>query len=161
MTLTKTDTYKQVFISDDSIPLDLSVGTSTSIDQSGLRRPDLETQLNVKHSKLKNKLNKVRNDYPEFACCSCERLHRKKSVSEVKLSDSLGDHEWENLKQFILKHNPAIHTNVLYMCHYCKRLIENNEMPARCVLNGLESVPIPSELQNLYLLSSQLIQCIR
>ena len=44
------------------------------------------------------------------------------------------------------------------MCHYCKTRVRSGSMPARCVLNGLQTVPIPRELAKLDLLSRQLIQ---
>ena len=44
------------------------------------------------------------------------------------------------------------------MCNYCKSGIKQNKLPLRCVLNGLETVPIPPELAKLDALSSQLIQ---
>ena len=37
------------------------------------------------------------------------------------------------------------------MCNYCK-------LPPWCALNGLHTVPIPSELSKLDLLSAQIIQ---
>ena len=49
----------------------------------------------------------------------------------------------------------------MYMCNYCKSSIKNNKLPPtapRCVLNGLEPVPIPVELAKLDALSAQLIQ---
>ena len=49
-------------------------------------------------------------------------------------------------------------TKVFYMCSYCKALIKKDRMAARCVLNGLQTVPIPSELAVLYPLSRQFIQ---
>ena len=47
---------------------------------------------------------------------------------------------------------------IMYMCNYCKSAIKNNKLPPRCVLNGLEPVPIPVELAKLDALSAQLIQ---
>ena len=44
------------------------------------------------------------------------------------------------------------------MCNYCKSIIRKNKLPPRCVLNGLETVPIQPELSKLDALSSQLIQ---
>ena len=44
------------------------------------------------------------------------------------------------------------------MCNYCKSVIKKNKLPPRCVLNGLETVPMPPELAKLDALSSQLIQ---
>ena len=43
------------------------------------------------------------------------------------------------------------------MCDYCKSVIKNKLLP-HCVLNGLETVPMPPELAKLDALSSQLIQ---
>ena len=44
------------------------------------------------------------------------------------------------------------------MCNYCKPKIKADVLPPRCVLNGLETVPIPSELDKLDALSKQFIQ---
>ena len=46
---------------------------------------------------------------------------------------------------------------VLFMCKYCKPIIRKNKLPPR-ILNGLQTVPIPSELADLDSLSRQLIQ---
>ena len=63
-----------------------------------------------------------------------------------------------DLKCHILKNNPDAAKQVLYMCYYCKNIIRSNKMPPRCVLNGLQTVPIPLELAVLDPLSRQLIQ---
>ena len=44
------------------------------------------------------------------------------------------------------------------MCNYCKSSMKHDKMPPRCVLNGLEVIPIPEELKNLDCLSKQFIQ---
>ena len=44
------------------------------------------------------------------------------------------------------------------MCRYGKTRVRSGNMPARCVLNGLQTIPIPPELAKLDLLSRQLIQ---
>ena len=65
---------------------------------------------------------------------------------------------WPRMKAFVMKQNKAASTNVLYMCKYCKPRIKIDELPARCVLNGLETVPLPVELAKLDPLCMQLIQ---
>ena len=55
------------------------------------------------------------------------------------------------------KDAPTANTQ-LYMCNYCKPKVKRGHMPARCVLNGLQTVPIPPELAKLDTLSSQFIQ---
>ena len=118
--------------------------------------PQLESQLVVRHAKLITQLDKHINDYPEYVCCSCEQLHQRKSVTRVNISDNLGSEVWERLKSFILQQNPSACD--MFMCKYCKPLIRNNKLPARCVLNGLELDPVPPELAKLDSLSKQLIQ---
>ena len=83
----------------------------------------------------------------------------RKSVTKVKLTDKLGNSVWSRLKEYILGQCPNTdEVGTLYMCHYCKSSFKNNKLPPRCVLNGLQPVPIPAELAKLDALSAQLIQ---
>ena len=45
-----------------------------------------------------------------------------------------------------------------YVCPYCRPILNQDKLPSRCVLNGLEVEPVPKELENLDPLSKQLIQ---
>ena len=97
-------------------------------------------------------------DFPEHACC-CERLHQRKSVSVVRLSDDFKNSDvWSELKLYIQSNTPDVATKVLYMCSYCKALIKKDRMPARCAPNSLQTVSIPPEVAVLDPLSRQLIQ---
>ena len=116
-----------------------------------------ESELLLTHALLITQLEKEIDDFPEHACCSCNQLHQRKSVTRVKLSDSLSSEVWPRLKSFILEQNPSAGDQVLYMCNYCKPVIKN-KLPARCVLNGLQLDTIPPELAQLDSLSRQLIQ---
>ena len=118
----------------------------------------LETQLLIKHAQTISDLEKEINDDPVHACCSCDCLHQRKSVTKVNLSDNFGSKVWPALKAFIVEHNPDAKQQVLYMCNYCKPFIKQDVLPAHCVLSGLQTVPIPSELAKLDCLSKQLIQ---
>ena len=142
-------------------PLDNSESTTNSVpkdDESGLRSHNLESWLQIRYAPVMHDLQKEIDDYPVYACCSCECLHQRKSVTPVTLGDNLGDVVWPELKSFILAHSPATEDDVLFMCNYCKPMIKLDELPGRCVLNGLQTVPIPPELNKLDSLSSQLIQ---
>ena len=75
------------------------------------------------------------------------------SVTRVKLSDDLGP---VRLKTYILQHNPEASDQTLFMCDYCKPMIKDNKLPARCVLNGLETAKVPTEISKLDGLSRQL-----
>ena len=119
---------------------------------------NLESQLVIVHAHLISKLEKEIDDDPEHACCSCERLHQRKTVTRVKLSDNLGTKVWPKLESFILEQNSTANEQVLYMCNYCKPMIRKDNMPPRCVLDGLRTVLIPQGLAKLDSLSRQLIQ---
>ena len=110
------------------------------------------------HAALITELDKEINDFPEHVCCCCDRLNQRKSISVVRLSDNFNSDVWPDLKCHILKNNPDAAKQVLYMCYYCKNMIRSNKMLPRCVLNGLQTVPIPLELAVLDPLSRQLIQ---
>ena len=125
---------------------------------SGLRQPDLEEQLVFTHAALIKELEKEIYDFPEHVRCCCDRLNQRKSISVVTLSDNFNSDVWPDLKSHILNNNPNAAKQVLFMCYYCKNMIRNNKMPPRCVLNGLQTVPIPPELAILDPLSRQLIQ---
>ena len=121
--------------------------------------PGIETQLQIKHAKLITELEKKVNDDPEHPCCSCERLFLKKRVTHFKLDDKkFNSRVWAQLKQHILHRNPSAKNDVMYVCQYCRPLLNKNKLPCRCILNGLETEPVPPELSNLDPLSKQLIQ---
>ena len=144
-----------------------NIETKCSLDSLGksaaptslLRRPNLETELLVRYADTILEYEKQIDDYPVLPCMSCEQLYSRRNVSTVMLTDELDTNVWPLLKAFWMKANPdADHTQPLYMCTYCKARIRRGNMPPRCVLNGLQLVPIPPELYKLDSLSKQLIQ---
>ena len=91
----------------------------TPVDCSdSLRRPTLETELAIAHAALIAGYEKEIYDFPEHACICCERLHQRKSVSVVSLSDDFKSQIWCDLKAHVLKFPPVVNGRVLYMCHY-------------------------------------------
>ena len=121
--------------------------------------PCLEPLLQVKHATLITTLEKEVNDDPEYACCCCERLHQQKNVTSMKNSASKFVTDiWKQLKQHILEHDSEIEVDSLYVCQYCRPILNENKLPSRCILNGLITEPLPAELTNLDALSRQLIQ---
>ena len=149
--------FDDVPTSDDDAEGD-TPSDAVPMDERGLRRRNLESWLQVKYATVIHDLQKQIDDYPLHACCSCERLHQRKSVTRVRLGDSLGDVVWPRLKTYLLEHSPDVRDDVLFMCNYCKPMIKSDKLPGRCVLNGLQTVPVPPELGKLDSLSSQLIQ---
>ncbi len=144
MEITNVVTFESVLSNDVQSSYELCTA-SVSAD-SVLRRPHLESRLLIAHAQLISQLEKEINDFPDHACCSCDRLHQRKSVTRVKFSDDLGSEVWPRLKSFILERSPDAAEHLLYMCNYCKPIIKTNKLPPRCVLNGLETVPTPAVL---------------
>ena len=142
----------------NSIDTKCSLGTDDT-HTSPLRKPNLEAELLVNYADTILDYEKQIDDYPILPCISCEQLYTRKNVTCVKLTDDFDTNVWPLLKAFWQRANPdADEKQPLYMCNYCKTRIKRGNMPPRCVLNGLQLVPIPPELYKLDSLSKQLIQ---
>ena len=60
------------------------------------------------------------------------------------------------LRAYLTEHD--LDQNDLYVCIYCRPLLNANKMPPRCILNGLLTETVPEELKRLDALSRQLVQ---
>ena len=127
-------------------------------DTTSLRNPTLEVTLYENFEHMIDEFEKDIEDYPEIPCCSCNRLFKRSQVTKVSLSDNLGINVWPRLEYYILQKDPNVTQDLLYMCTICKSNIRKEKLPARCVLNGLETVPVPKILDKLDSLSVQLVQ---
>ena len=126
---------------------------------SKLRQPNLKSQIMIEHATVIDSLEKRTEAFAEHVCVSCERLCQIKNVSCIELSEDVINVEvWLRLLAYVIYTNPEASSEQLYICNYCKPRIRSNELPCRCVLNGLQTVPVPSELTKLDALSAQLIQ---
>ena len=137
--------------------VNLSHELESSFAKCVLRRPDLEKHLQIEHAEVMAKYKKELEDYPQNPCCSCNMLFCLKQGSKITFSTELGN-VWPDLKDFILKDDPNASKKTLFICTYCRSYLRSNKMPPRCVLNGLQTSPIPRELSVLDELSKQLIQ---
>ena len=125
----------------DSIFSNVVEGTQEGAAQEcELRKPDLELRLQAENNKAIAEYRKAVEDYPKNVCCSCQELHQRKNVTVVKFDNHLGTAVWPLLKQFMLQKNPKAAGKTHFMCSYCKNLIKKDQMPSRCVLNGLQVV---------------------
>ena len=119
----------------------------------------LEADLQVEHAELITNLEKQISDDPEHACCSCERLLLRKQVTKFTFDDKkFSSAVWNQLKQYILHRDPNVKCQCLFVCQYCRPLLNKDKLPCRCILNGLETEPVPAEISDLDDLSRQLIQ---
>ena len=60
------------------------------------------------------------------------------------------------LRIYLTEH--GLDQNDLYICQYCRPLLNANKMPPRCILNGLLTEAVPEELKRPDALSRQLVQ---
>ena len=99
-------------------------------------------------------LEKKLADDPEFACCSCERLLQRKNVTAFDFSESkkFTSSMWEVLRAYMYMSDPEVPNKTHYVCQYCRPILNRDQLPSKCVLNGLE---VELELDPL---SKQLIQ---
>ena len=123
------------------------------------RQSNIETPLLLEHAAVVAKYEKDCEDFADIPCMCCERLCQRKNVSKISLSDDkLSSEVWHRLKDFVVSKNPNVLNEQNYLCNYCRPSIRDNVLPSRCVLNGLETIPVPPELEQLDALSTQLIQ---
>ena len=122
-----------------------------------------ENQIQKKHMVVINNYQSKANDDPEFACLCCERLCTKQyctgpfSLTKQRYNTPV----YQELKDYIRKRDPNADQKLYYVCRYCQCRLLKNEMPYRCVLNGLETEPIPKELSNLSPFGKQMIQKVK
>ena len=57
--------------------------TDIVVADSMLRNPNLESHLLITHAIIIKDFEKEIEDFPEHACCSCERLHQRKCVTKL------------------------------------------------------------------------------
>lgn len=98
-------------------------------------------------------------NFAEYTCISCQMLYKRHNVSQVDWSDpKLNCDIFNELKLYLRSTSKITSTETSYICKQCKTEIKSNELPSKCILKGLEVIPIPRELQCLDTLSLQLVQ---
>ena len=94
---------------------------------------------------------KLKKD-PEFTCCSCERLLLKKVLTGFNFTtEKFKSSTWVQLKNYLHERDPDVSAKEL-------PVLNAGNIPARCLLNGLYTEPVPEELANLSPLENQFIQ---
>jgi len=83
----------------------------------------------------------------------------RKNLTMFKYHDEKFNSEiWCDLKAYLIQNDTSVVDKPLYVCTYCRPVLNSNKMPSRCVLNGLYTIPVPDELAKLNTLETQLIQ---
>ena len=62
------------------------------------------------------------------------------------------------LKNYLHERDPDVSTKKLYVCKDCRPVLNAGNIPARCLLNGLYTEPVPEELANLSPVENLFIQ---
>ena len=107
----------------------------TSNNKLPLRMEHLELVLYFQYATAIEEFKAAVTDQATYECISCERLLRRKSVTQAKI---MKGSVWNTLMSFKLLNDPSsLQNEVLYICTNCKPIIKNNKVPGRCVLNGL------------------------
>ena len=102
--------------------------------------------------------NKLKDDF-EYPCSSCERLHTRSNVTQyTATTEKFSSDRWMQLKQYLIERDEIFDSKAYYVCTHCRPLLNENKLPARCVLNGLHVEEIPNELLELNALGRQLVQ---
>ena len=77
----------------------------------------------------------------------------------IELSErAIGSEVWLRLLAYVICTKPEANSEQHYICNYCKPRIRSNEFPCCCVLDRLQTVPVPPDLNKLDDLCAQLIQ---
>ena len=116
---------------------------------SPLRIPHLEAQLLIEHAKVIKQFDKQVHDYVIHPCACCERLYKRSCVKEVYFDDFQPNDVWLTTKAYAILSCPDEGDDPVYLCNYCRPKVKAGIMPGRCIINGLESPPIPKELKDL------------
>ena len=120
---------------------------------------DIERVLQVKHAKVFDVYREKLKDDPEYACCSCERLLTRSSVTRFTAdTQKFSSGQWTTLKAYLAQRDHNFNSKIYYVCTHCRPRLNENILPDRCVLNGLYVEPVPQELSGLNALGRQLIQ---
>ena len=117
---------------------------------SKLRKPNLESQLMIEHAAIVERLEKLTVHFAEHVSESCESLCQRKYVTHIKLSEyAISSEVWLRLLAYVICTNSEASSEQLYIYNYCKPRICLHELPCRYVLNGLQTVLVPPELNQL------------
>ena len=117
------------------------------------------TAITKKFNSAKWKLGPKRTGLPEFEHSSVKVLHKKGYVTKYTANTKkFNSAKWKQLKQYLAERDADFDNKIYYICQHCRPLLNDNKLPATCVLNGLYVEEIPKELSQLNALGRQLVQ---
>ena len=104
----------------------------TSNNKLPLRMEHLELVLYFQYANAIEEFKAAMTGQATYECIRCERLLRRKSVTQAKI---MKGNVWNRLMSFKLLNNlSSLQNKVLCICTICKPIIKNDKIPGRCVL---------------------------
>ena len=98
--------YRKLFSSEhNSNSTDTNCASKPTVDIQRPNLPDVESEFQVKHAQMIAELEKKLANYPKFACCSCERLLQRKSVTAFDFSENkkFTSNKWQVLRAYMVR----------------------------------------------------------
>ena len=120
---------------------------------------NVESDVQVKYATVFEQYKEKLNENFEYPCSSCEKLHKRSYVTQYTAdTEKFDSTQWEQLKRYLADRDEDFDSKIYYVCQHCRPLLNDNKLPATCVLNGLHVEEIPKELSQLNALGRQLVQ---
>ena len=123
---------------------------------------NVENDVQIKYANIFEQYKQKLDEDFEYPCSSCERLHKKSYVTKYNADvTKFSSDKWKQLKQYLASRDDDFDDKIYYVCQHCHPLLNDNCLPATCVLNGLYVEEIPKELLKLNPLGRQLVQWVK
>ena len=123
---------------------------------------NVENDVQIKYANIFEQYKQKLDEDFEYPCSSCERLHKKSYVTKYNADvTKFSSDKWKQLKQYLASRDDDFDDKIYYVCQHCRPLLNDNCLPATCVLNGLYVEEIPKELSKLNPLGRQLVQRVK
>ena len=98
---------------------------------------NVEADVQVKYASVFEQYKEKLEEDFEYPCSSCERLHKKGYVTKYTANTKKFDSaKWKQLNQYLAERDDDFDSKIYYICQHCRPLLNDNKLPATCVLNG-------------------------
>ena len=85
--------------------------------------------------------------------------HTKRNCRTILIKCAAAAHRKQGtMVRFTAKEDHKALDKLHFMCKHCKQALRHDAMAPRCILNGLQTMPVPEELSKLDCLGKQLVQ---
>ena len=86
-----------------------------------------ESHLEVQFATIIEEFHKNLKEYPEFICCSYEKLLFERVLTGFNFTtEKFSSSTWMQLKDYLHKRDPRVSTKKLYICKDCRPVLNVN-----------------------------------